>query len=95
MRARPRRAAKAFLRDRLSSAVPTSSAIEAVECRATLCRMQLVHADIANSNQLIRDLFIGPEATIHGATFTASDPEPTSDGRVRLAIFVPRAKLPE
>jgi len=86
---------EAALRHGVESFIADSSAIESIECRTTLCRMQLSHASVKTSNRLIEQLFIGPEASIHGAQFFASDVEPTGDGRVRVAIMVPRAALPD
>jgi hypothetical protein len=86
---------EALLRDRVAASIPPSSSIERIECRASLCRMQLVHADIATSNKLLESLFIGPNAKLQTAGFVASNPEPTDDGHVRCAVFVPRGKLPE
>jgi hypothetical protein len=86
---------EAVLRRRIASSMAESSAIESVDCRADTCRVELVHADAGASSKLLRQLFIGPEATIHGTDFVATSPEATADGRVRVSFLVPLTQVPE
>jgi hypothetical protein len=77
----------------LTSFIKDKSAIESVECRAGLCRLQLAHPDVATSNALIEKLFFGPDAALHGASFVALPGETMADGSRRYVLLVPSAEI--
>jgi hypothetical protein len=70
-----------------------ASSVASIECRASLCRMELVHPDIPTSNALIEKLFLGPTAALHGASFVSEKPETTPDGQKRIVLLVPSDAL--
>jgi hypothetical protein len=78
------------IRAQIAGVVQGPNSIERVDCRETMCRLQLAYADVPTSKQVMRDLFIGPEAKLQSG-FVASRPEATEDGSVRSTIFVPSA----
>jgi hypothetical protein len=77
----------------VSSFISERSSVESIECRASLCRLELVHPDIPTSNALIEKLFIGPGAALHGASFVSGSPESTKDGSKKVVLLVPSADL--
>jgi hypothetical protein len=61
-----------------------------VECRTSLCRIDLTHPSIEASNAFIEKMFIGPDA-LEKAPFMAGAPEVIADGTRSVALLVGRA----
>lgn len=56
--------AQSIVRDRMSSILTDSSTLHALECRSSMCRMELVMKDPARSGDLMRRAFADPKTRV-------------------------------
>jgi hypothetical protein len=58
--------------ERIQAVLPVGSALRAVDCRTSFCRIETSHGDMAHYKQFIDRALVEPQSSVwNGATFTA------------------------
>ena len=75
---------------REAAVLPPASELGAVECHASMCRIESRHEDAARYRQFAHSAFIDPETeSWNGGFFSTAVPEPGS-GRLLAVAYVAR-----
>jgi hypothetical protein len=84
------RAARLTASRALSAALPSSSRIESLECKESLCRIESSHASFDASQEFVRDGFLSLEQRPWDGDFVTGLAEEPRGGRVRTVTFLMR-----
>ena len=84
-------AAEREFRAAIDVALPATSKVVSFECRAEFCRLELIHANVAVSNDFLAHLFAmrfdGPFSRTTGG-FRAAANRPNGDGKLTCVVYV-------
>ncbi|WP_437956901.1 hypothetical protein WME76_36850 [Sorangium sp. So ce119] len=84
------REAERALEERLAAALPRSSAIHAVECRASLCRVEAAHRDPTDGGRLFDDAFKNPASKGWNADVFSTPPRVDERGNTVVVMYLAR-----
>ncbi|MGK3984784.1 hypothetical protein WME99_17190 [Sorangium sp. So ce136] len=84
------REAERTLEERLAAALPRSSAIHSVECRASLCRVEAAHRDPTDGGKLFGDAFKNPESKGWNADVFSAPPHADERGNTIVVMYIAR-----
>jgi hypothetical protein len=75
---------------RIVGAIPKTSEVRSIECRASMCRIETVHQDLDHYQQYVHRAFMDPETHLwNGGFFATLLGEPT-EGRVTTVAYLAR-----
>lgn len=83
-------AARRDLRDRISALLPSTSSLADVDCRASMCRVELVHREAAGSQRFMQAAFFDPKDRVWSGPGFAIPAETGSDGTVTVVLYLAR-----
>jgi hypothetical protein len=85
------------LRDRAAALLPSSSSLRDVDCRSSMCRMEMVVADAAAAQRYIASAFASPEHRIWNGSLFVMPRQTNPDGTVGVVMYLGRegTSLPE
>jgi hypothetical protein len=75
---------------RLAAVLPATSEVRSIECRATMCRIESVHADLGEYQQFVREGFVNADTQVWNGGFLALRKEPSVDGKLATVVYVAR-----
>jgi len=79
------------LQDRLASlARPLASSLREIDCRASICRVEVVHRNADTSRQFADEAFTDPEAQAWNGPAFLLPPQPAPDGRLAVVMYLGR-----
>jgi hypothetical protein len=82
------REARQLVEKQLGSFVPDGSRLVSIDCRASLCRAEVRHPDMASHQQLIRDAFASGTTSWPGATLASyREPQRQNDPVISVLFF--------
>jgi len=74
--------------DKFSAALPASSELHALACRASMCKMETVHQDMEHYQRFLQDAFMKPGGRPwNGGFFSSMVPDPTGDKLVMVSYL--------
>ncbi|HEY2514502.1 MAG TPA: hypothetical protein VGI39_26740 [Polyangiaceae bacterium] len=83
--------AERLAEDRLKALLPPTSAVRAVECRASMCRLETSHADRPTYQAFLHAAFLGPSPGIWNAAQFSTRLDPQADGGpLRVVSYLAR-----
>ncbi len=83
-------AARRDLRDKVSALLPSTSSLADVDCRASMCRVELVHREAAGSQRFMQAAFFDPKDRVWSGPGFAIPAETGSDGTVTVVLYLAR-----
>jgi len=79
------------LQDRLAAlARPLASSLREIDCRASICRVEVVHRDADTSRQFAEKAFTDPEDQAWNGPALLLPPQPDPDGRLAVVMYLGR-----
>jgi hypothetical protein len=81
-------AARGLVETKLARAMPPSSVLKSVECRETMCRIDMVYDDLAQYHEFISRM--RPDALPWNGTFFSTPLGDLSDGPITFVAFLSR-----
>lgn len=85
------REATHIIHQRIATTLPTRSAVESVECHASMCRIETVHATLEDYQQFVRDSFIMSETQMwNGGFFASIVGEPAAGEELTTVAYLAR-----
>jgi hypothetical protein len=89
--------ARRDLSNQVAALLPQASSVRDVDCRSSMCRVELVVASAAVSDQFMRQAFLGPERTVWRGGAFMEPAQPNPDGSMGVVLYLARegAGFPE
>ena len=78
------------LQDQLTALLPASSSLREVDCRSSLCRVEIVHPDAEASNAFIQRTFMEHKEQTWDGPGMVMPAQMNSDGTVVVAVYLGR-----
>lgn len=90
-------AASRLAEARIGAALPPASMLRAVECRASLCRIETDHPDLQHYQQFFQRAFVDPDTRAWNGAVTTAELAEAGDGTVHVISYLARegAALPQ
>ncbi|HEX3478473.1 MAG TPA: hypothetical protein VHT91_25805 [Kofleriaceae bacterium] len=85
-------AARGMIETKLASAMPPASVLRSVECRETMCRIEMVYDDLAQYHAFVKRMT--PDALPWNGTLFSTPLGNLSDGPVTFVAFLSREGQP-
>jgi hypothetical protein len=74
--------------EKISAMMPNGSAVRSVDCRASLCRVEMSHEGVDDYRQFVRGAYLSPESGVwSGPTFTTVLERPAGGGLVAVSFL--------
>ncbi|WP_437831028.1 hypothetical protein [Sorangium sp. So ce1153] len=84
------REAEIALQEKIAAALPRSSALRSVECRASLCRVEVAYRDPADGGRFFDAAFKNPDSKIWNADTFSTPPRPDGRGNTIVVSYLAR-----
>jgi hypothetical protein len=82
--------ARQDLRSRVAAVLPSPASLRDVDCRSTMCRVEMVCADTTELRSFFDNAFLRTKDRVwNGATF-AMPPQPNPDGSLGVVLYLAR-----
>ncbi|MGK3984788.1 hypothetical protein WME99_17210 [Sorangium sp. So ce136] len=75
---------------RVAGAIPETSEVRSIECRASMCRIETTHQDLNQYQQFVHRAFMNPETHLWNGGFFATLLGEPADGRVTTVAYLAR-----
>jgi hypothetical protein len=82
--------ARAKAEGKLAAAMPATSALRSVECRASMCRVETVHEDLGSYRQFVEKAFQDPETRVWNGGFFSTPVDKRDDGTLVIVAYLAR-----
>jgi hypothetical protein len=79
---------------RIGGALPPGSALRALECRASLCRIETEHPDLPHYRQFFQRAFIDQDSRAWNGAVTTAELTEAGDGSVHVISYLAREGAP-
>jgi hypothetical protein len=89
--------ARRDLSDHVAALLPQASSVRDVDCRSSMCRLELVVADAAASERFMRQAFASPATSVWSGGGFAEPAQANPDGSLAVVLYLARegAAFPE
>jgi hypothetical protein len=82
--------ARGELRQHLAALLPASSSLRDVDCRSSICRVEMVHANAKESGAFVQKAFMGGKDSAWNGPGMVMPVQVNSDGTVAVAVYLGR-----
>ncbi len=78
------------LRSRLRSQIANTSSLRDVDCRSSLCRVEMIHPNADTADEFIHKAFLSPEDRAWPGPGMTLPPQENSDGTLTVVVYLGR-----